>query len=391
MLRKTLMWLPVLLLFAAPLAAQTAPTPEGTVITNTATVSYTDANGNSYTDGTATASITVGFKAGLLVESLERINAMPGDTGSVLFTITDLGNGNAGTGLGNDWFVIAPLVAEGLVITGYTYNGDVYATLADLNVALAADKVEPAGVVEIRVHFDLTDGFTGTASITLEAASGRDENTTDESTTLIDVEDVSVTVTVAVPTVEREPSSAAYTAVFTVENTGDVTATFNLVATATGGASIVSWTHESVTLAADGTQQVTVTYTVTGAGSVVLTATSSTDNTVTASDEQSITIPAQLLSITKAVTDLDGAAITTALPGDEILYVITVENTSTGVTATSVVVVDDLPASLEYVSHDLTPSAWAVVVVGGQLVTATAEESLAPSQVRTLTIRVRVR
>src|SRR3712207_499648 len=55
-------------LAAAPLGAQT-PTPEGTVITNTATASWSDANNNSYTPVTASVSVTVGFAAGVDAQS----------------------------------------------------------------------------------------------------------------------------------------------------------------------------------------------------------------------------------------------------------------------------------------------------------------------------------
>ncbi|HLG05379.1 MAG TPA: hypothetical protein VI383_04445, partial [Gemmatimonadales bacterium] len=46
-------------------AAVRAQTPEGTVITNTATVSFTDANGNSYTPVSASVNVTVAFQAGI--------------------------------------------------------------------------------------------------------------------------------------------------------------------------------------------------------------------------------------------------------------------------------------------------------------------------------------
>src|SRR5207237_9792332 len=49
---------------ASTLRAQ-SPTPEGTVITNTASVSFTDANGNTYSAVTASVSVTVGFVAGV--------------------------------------------------------------------------------------------------------------------------------------------------------------------------------------------------------------------------------------------------------------------------------------------------------------------------------------
>ena len=42
-----------------------AQTPEGTVITNTATATYTDANNNPYAAVSGSVSVTVGFKAGV--------------------------------------------------------------------------------------------------------------------------------------------------------------------------------------------------------------------------------------------------------------------------------------------------------------------------------------
>src|SRR5207245_1294758 len=44
-----------------------AQTPEGTVITNTATATYTDANNNAYSAVSGSVSVTVGFKSGVTV------------------------------------------------------------------------------------------------------------------------------------------------------------------------------------------------------------------------------------------------------------------------------------------------------------------------------------
>ena len=51
---------------AGRVAAQT-PTPEGTVITNTATATYTDANSNSYAAVSGSVNVTVGFLPGVAV------------------------------------------------------------------------------------------------------------------------------------------------------------------------------------------------------------------------------------------------------------------------------------------------------------------------------------
>ena len=52
-----------------------AQTPEGTVITNTATATYTDANTNSYAAVSGSVNVTVGFLPGVAVTA----NAPPSD------------------------------------------------------------------------------------------------------------------------------------------------------------------------------------------------------------------------------------------------------------------------------------------------------------------------
>src|SRR5438093_5125086 len=64
-----LQWTRSLVLAALALVAVAgkalAQTPEGTVITNTATATYTDANNNPYSAVSGSVSVTVGFKAGV--------------------------------------------------------------------------------------------------------------------------------------------------------------------------------------------------------------------------------------------------------------------------------------------------------------------------------------
>ena len=59
--------LAAMLMMAAPQLYAQSPTPEGTVITNTTTVSFTDANGNTYSAVNASVSVTGGFVAGVNV------------------------------------------------------------------------------------------------------------------------------------------------------------------------------------------------------------------------------------------------------------------------------------------------------------------------------------
>src|SRR5437867_12760600 len=82
----------VLVLQVRPASAQT---PEGTVITNTASVSFTDANSNSYTPVTASVSVTVGFAGGIsLTGAATATPASPSTADTLFFTYTNIGNGN---------------------------------------------------------------------------------------------------------------------------------------------------------------------------------------------------------------------------------------------------------------------------------------------------------
>src|SRR3954465_8876029 len=106
-------------------------TAEGTVITNTATASYTDANGNVYANATASISVTVGFAAGVDVVSPATVSPASPSTGNQQdFTINNTGNGI-------DQVSVAVATAGGLTNVAYKYSGTTYATLAALNAVLA--------------------------------------------------------------------------------------------------------------------------------------------------------------------------------------------------------------------------------------------------------------
>src|SRR5215213_5323662 len=92
-------------------------TPEGTVITNTATASYTDANGNTYTAATASVSVTVGFAAGVDVTSPASVSpASPSAGNQQDFTIINTGNGT-------DQVSVVVSTAAGLANVAYKYSG----------------------------------------------------------------------------------------------------------------------------------------------------------------------------------------------------------------------------------------------------------------------------
>lgn len=75
-------------------AALSAQTAEGTVITNTATATYTDANGNTYTAASGAVSVTVGFTGSLAVTSPAAASpSSPSTANTVTWTVANNGNG----------------------------------------------------------------------------------------------------------------------------------------------------------------------------------------------------------------------------------------------------------------------------------------------------------
>ena len=135
-------------LFAAPAAGQTA---ENDVIENIASVTYEDANGNSYTKAD-TLQLTVGFKAGIATtpDGTTVTPASPSTGNEQTFTITNNGNGT-------DSVTVAASSDDTNVaaITGYKYNGTTYATLTLLNQALAGVAITAGNSIDVIVIYDV--------------------------------------------------------------------------------------------------------------------------------------------------------------------------------------------------------------------------------------------
>ena len=135
-------------------AAVRAQTPEGTVITNTATVSFTDANGNSYTPVSASVNVTVAFQAGIdLTGSASVAPASPSPADTLAFTYQNIGNGN------DSLRVTENISVAGVItVTGYRVNATTYVTLAALNTALSGILVAQDGTLLIKVIYDVAAG-----------------------------------------------------------------------------------------------------------------------------------------------------------------------------------------------------------------------------------------
>jgi uncharacterized repeat protein (TIGR01451 family) len=387
---------------ALPAAAQSGPTPEGTVITNTATATWSDANGNTYTPATASATVTVGFLAGPDVSSPTTVTPASPSTGNELaFTVTNSGNGV-------DSVTAAFTVGSGVSVTGYKLGTTTYTTLAELNAALAGTAITAGSSATVSVVYTVAPGRGGqTTPVTLTATSRRTPSTSDASTTnVIPPVSAGVSVTPDGGTVQRLPSNGTqYSAVFTVANNGNSSDTFTLGASLGAGSalSIVSvngtaGTGSSATIAAGGNTTVTVVYTVgdVAAGTtqnLVLTATSANNASISDPGNYTVTVVRAAISLAKAAfRDNQTTAITASdrvLPGEYIQYRLTVTNAG-GAAASTVAVSDPLPGEVTYVSSSADATGWTISESAGT-VSATLSGTLAASASRYFWIRVRIK
>ena len=382
-----------------------AQTPEGTVITNTASVSFTDANTNTYATATASVNITVGFLAGVdITGSATAGPASPSTGNSLSFPIQNVGNGT-------DQFQIGtPSISVGGVITITSYNigATNYATLALLNTALASTNVTMGNSVTVIVNYDVAANKGGVATVlTLTAASNRTPATTDSfATTITPAQTYAVAVTPdGGQSLTRLPSNGTnYSFTFTVTNNGNGTDGFTLVASHPNSAiTIVSvngvaGSSTSISgVAAGAAPTIAVVYSVNNvaAGStdnVVLTATSTGNVGVSDAGFADLTVIRPALSMAKAAyrdnqtTLLGGGDV--VLPGEYIQYKITVTNG--GAAAASVVhITDALPSEVTYQSASGDLAGW-TIGFSSPTVTADLTGTLAPAAARFIWIRVRI-
>jgi uncharacterized repeat protein (TIGR01451 family) len=382
-----------------------AQTPEGTVITNTASVSYTDANTNTYSAVTASVNVTVGFLAGVDVTGSATAGpASPSTANTLSFPIQNLGNGT-------DQFQIAtPSISVGGVITiaGYVYNATNYATLALLNAALASANVTQGSSITVQVNYDVAPNKGGVATVlTVTAASQRTPASTDAfATTITPAQTYAVAVTPdGGQNITQLPSNGTnYSFTFTVTNNGNGLDNFNLVASNTGSAITIvsvngvagsSTTISGITAGAAPTIAVVYSVGNVAAGTtdnVKLTATSVGDPTKTDDGTADLTVIRPALSMAKAAyrdnqtTLLGGSDV--VLPGEFIQYKITVTNNG-GAPASAVHIDDNLPTEVTYQSAAGDLAGWTISNTGND-VDADLTGTLAAGASRFIWIRVRI-
>lgn len=389
-----------LVLQVRPASAQT---PEGTVITNTATVSFTDANSNSYTPVTASVSVTVGFSAGIsLTGAATATPASPSTADTLFFTYQNIGNGN------DSLRVTESISVAGVItVTGYRVGSTTYASLAALNTALSGTLVAQNGTLVVKVVYDVASGKGGVSTgFTLTGFSRRDGTKTQAATTTITPGQSAVVAVTpdGAQNLQHLPSNGTnYTFNFTVQNNGNGPDNFNLVASHPGSAlSIVSvngtaGSSASISgLAAGASSTVPVVYSVlnVAAGTkdtVKLVATSVVNNAVSDSGKADLTVIRPSLTMSKQAFRDDQVTLIGAgqvLPGDFIQYKVTITNAGVA-PAASVQITDALPAQLSFSSAAGDAAGWTIGNSGNN-VTADLSGTLASGASRFIWVRVQV-
>ncbi len=380
--------------------AVSGQTAEGTDIVNIANVSYDDANGNNYASGPASVTVTVGFVAGVDVQAAAP-TATPAvnTTGNTMsFDVTNMGNGV-------DTMTVGHTISDAfLTVTQFTFNSLNYADIAALNVALQLYEFVAASTMTITVEYSIADNTGGELSTyTLTATSDRDTGVNDS-----DFTDVTPALTGAV-TVTPDGSQSLthlnsngtnYTFTFRVTNSQTGADDFNLLATNTGSVITIVRVNgvladnTTITLAAGANADIDVEYSVAGSAldtdNLYLAATSVADSDTNDQGFADMTVIEANLSIVKEawLGDKSLEISEDVLPLDFIEYKVIVTNDGT-VTVSNVVVADDLPATLTYISVSDDVGTWTVGGSGNNR-TFTLTTSLAPAASGSFFIRVQV-
>lgn len=381
-----------------------AQTPEGTVIRNIATATFTDANNNPYAAVADTVDVTVGFSAGIdVIAGAATVSpTSPSTADTLLFNVANIGNGTDSISVAQNISV-----AGIITVTGYRFNGTTYATLGDLNTALAGAALAMGDTAVIQVIYDVAAGTGGQSTVyTLTATSRRDAGVSDnDATTITPSMAVAVAVTPdGAQNLEQLPSNGTnYTFTFTVTNNGTGADDFDLLASNSGAAiTIVSVNGVAgdstriTGLAASASQNIDVVYSVGNvpagtADTLVLTARSVADPGVSDNGFADLTVIRPLLAITKEayrddqVTPIGAGQV---LPGEFIQYRVTVTNSGTA-DASGVHVDDLLPAEVTFASATGDAAGWTFANSGNDL-DADLSGTLVPGASRFFWVRVSI-
>ena len=220
-LSRTLLVLATLALMAGAWTgiALAAGTPAGTVISNTANVSFTDVNGNPLSQSSNTVTTTVSQVAAVTVAPDNSSNADPGDV--VYYAHTVRNDGNAA-----DTFDLTTGSTQGWSVTIYADAGTigVYDVGVDLPItdtgSLGADASIPI-LVAVTVPGNAGNGVVDVTTVTATSQFNGAVSDSATDTTTIDAPVLSVVKSVS-PTGDQPPGTVlTYTIVITNNGSGD--------------------------------------------------------------------------------------------------------------------------------------------------------------------------
>jgi len=237
-----------LLLFVGIAPAYATQTPAGTTISNTATASYTDSNGNALTATSNTVSTVVQNAPTLTATNGGNQNVAPNTNATDTFTLTNTGN-NAG-----DFQISSPTLSGGsssltsytvTLPTGSTYNGSnsttngatapttpqTFTSLAALNTFLGSVNVPSQSAATVAVNYAVGNTAAATtitdtlpATITY-AAAGTAPAATSATTTSTETDTVQNDARLDIrKTSSQNPTTGNITYTVAVNNGGAFTA-----------------------------------------------------------------------------------------------------------------------------------------------------------------------
>ncbi len=335
---------------------------DGTVLTNTVTLNYDDANDNPYTEESDSVEITVTAPLMTISKTADVTEADPGDQITYTITYENIGSGNATNVVIEDTidpdttYVSATPAPDSIVGDVLTWNIGIVAGGGSGTITL---------IVEVDTYVD--DGTVLTNTVTLNYDDANGNPYTEES------DSVEVTVTAPLMTItkianvtEADPSDQI-TYTITYENTGTGDATSVVIKDTIDP----DTTYVSATPAPDSIVSDVLTWnigTVAGGGSGTITLIVKVDayvvdgtiltNSVTLdyddangnaypqeSDSVDVTVTAPVMSFSKTVD------VTEADPGDTIVYTLYYENSGSGV-ATGVEITDTIPSDVTFVNSN---------------------------------------
>ena len=356
-----------------PPTAAYGQTAEGTVINNIATVTFTDANSNTYSSVNGNVTVTVGHSAGIdVVAAQATATPVSPSTGNTMdFYVINIGNGT-------DSVSVAETNSDAtvLTVTNYRFNATDYANIGLLNTALAAAALAATDTAAIEVTYDIAFDKGGEPSTyTLTGTSRRDGTATDNDNTVVTP---GLTGTVAVTpdgaqSLTHLPSNGTnYTFTFTVQNNQTGPDDFDLLVTSPGSAviSIVSvngFAGDStrVNIAASASPTFDVIYSVADvtAGTpdtLYLEARSVANGAITDQGFADMTVINTNVPTLVLRKTVDAAS---AVAGDILTYTITYEASALG--SNDLTIRDTIPAGLSYEAGTLRLGTRALTDVSG--------------------------